>query len=247
MPYARKDLVIWQPGMYYHIYNRGARQLTIFREPTNYLFVEQGALHLPNLENVMPQKRPEYLPGLYYHFYNRGAHRVSIFKEPDNYLFVLRKMKRYATEFKLTMIAYCLMPNHYHFLLRQDANHAAGLLPQRVFNSYSKAYNKRYKHSGTLFEDNYKVKLISKSSHLLHLCRYIHGNPVKDGLVPDPGDWPYSNYLEWIGERNGILVDHDFIESQFDNAQEYKKFLFQYLKSRDLPEDVQKYLDDLEK
>ena len=195
----------------------------------------------------MPQKRPEYLPGHYYHFYNRGAHKVSIFREPDNYLFVLQKMRKYVAEFKLTMIAYCLMPNHYHFLTRQDAKHAAGLLPQRVFNSYSKAYNKRYGHSGTLFEDNYKVKPIQTSSHLLHICRYIHGNPVKDGLVADPADWPYSNYLDWIGERNGALIDRDFIQSQFGNAQEYKKFLFQYLQSRDLPDGVQTFLDDLEK
>jgi putative transposase len=195
----------------------------------------------------MPQKRPEYLPGHYYHFYNRGAHKVSIFREPDNYLFVLQKMRKYVTEFKLTMIAYCLMPNHYHFLTRQDAKNAAGLLPQRVFNSYSKAYNKRYGHSGTLFEDNYKVKPIQTSSHLLHLCRYIHGNPVKDGLVANPADWPYSNYLDWIGERNGALVDRDFIDNQFSNAQEYQKFLFQYLQSRNLPGDVQRFLDDLEK
>lgn len=195
----------------------------------------------------MPQKRPEYLPGHYYHFYNRGAHKVSIFREPDNYLFVLQKMRKYVAEFKLTMIAYCLMPNHYHFLTRQDAKHAAGLLPQRVFNSYSKAYNKRYGHSGTLFEDNYKVKPIQTSSYLLHLCRYIHGNPVKDGLVDNPADWPYSNYLDWIGERNGALIDRDFIQSQFGNAQEYKKFLFQYLQSRDLPDGVQTFLDDLEK
>ena len=114
----------------------------------------------------MPLKRPDYLPGQYYHFYNRVAHRVSIFKEPDNYLFVLRKVKKYLAEFELTMIAYCMMPNYYHFLIRQDGEHAAGLLPQRVFNSYSKAYNKRYEHSGTLFEDNYKVKLVSKSSQL---------------------------------------------------------------------------------
>jgi REP element-mobilizing transposase RayT len=102
---------------------------------------------------TMPQKRPEYLPNQYYHFYNRDAHRVSIFREPDNYLYVLRKVKHYLAEFDLTMIVYCLMPNHYHFVMRQDGEHAAGLLPQRVFKGYSKAYNKRYGHSGTLFED----------------------------------------------------------------------------------------------
>ena len=80
----------------------------------------------------------------------------------------------------------------------------------------------------------------------MHLCRYIHANPVKDGLVADPADWPYSNYLEWIGERNGMLVDRDFIRAQFSDASSYKDFVFNYLHTRDLPEDVQMYLNKIE-
>ena len=111
---------------------------------------EKSALHLE--EGLpMPQKRPEYFPGGIYHLYNRGAHRVTIFREPANYLFVLRNLKKYLRELNLSLLAYCLMPNHYHFLVRQNGTARAGLLTQRVFNSYSKAYNKRYQHSGTLF------------------------------------------------------------------------------------------------
>ena len=101
-------------------------------------------------------KRPQYQQGHIYHIYNRGAHREPLFQEETNYLFVLNKMRLYCRQLKLTPIAYCLMPNHYHFLIRQDGDQPAGLLPQRVFNSYTKAHNKRYGHSGTLFEDNSK-------------------------------------------------------------------------------------------
>ena len=198
MPYARKDILTWQKGMYYHIYNRGANQTSIFREPTNYFFV-------------------------------------------------IRKMKEYARKNQLAFIAYCLMPTHYHIFTQQAGEEPAGNLPQFIFNSYTKAYNLKYSHSGTLFEGRFRAKPIQTKSHLLHLCRYIHGNPVKDGLVADPADWEYSNYLEWIGERKGTLVDRDFIKSQFDNGGEYKKFLFQYLKSRDLPDDVKRFLDGLER
>ena len=190
----------------------------------------------------MPTKRPEYLPGHYYHFYNRGAHRVSIFREEDNYLFVLRKTKEYCRSLALTPIAYCLMPNHYHFLIRQDGENRAGLLPQRVFNSYSKAYNKRYEHSGTLFEGNYRVILVENEAHLLHLCRYIHANPVKHGLVTDLAEWPYSNYLEWIGERNGALVDRDFVRKYFASPQSYQEFVLDYLIERKLPKELETYL-----
>jgi len=132
-----------------------------------------------------PYRRIQFTPGQYYHIYNRGSGHRSIFREQDNYLFVLRLVKKYASAFDISVIAYCLMPNHYHFLLRQDGTEAAGLLPQRVFNSYTKAFNKRYDCSGTLFEGRYEAIHVDKEGYLLHLCRYIHANPVKDGLDAD--------------------------------------------------------------
>ena len=197
----------------------------------------------------MPYARRDiiaWLPGQYYHIYNRGVQRGTIFREPDNYLFVIARLKKYAREFCLSVIAYCLMPNHYHLLIRQDGGVSAGLLPQRIFNSYTKAYNKRYQQSGTLFEHRFQAKAIYNSAHLLHLCRYIHANPVKDGLAASPSDWPYSNYLEWTGERAGALVDREFIAHQFPNADEYRTFVSSYLQTRVLPDDVQRYLDSVE-
>jgi REP element-mobilizing transposase RayT len=115
MPYARKDQITWLPDHYYHIYNRGARQVTVFREP-------------------------------------------------DNYHFVLNRVKEYCQELNLSMIVYCLMPNHYHFLVRQNGENPAGLLPQRVFNSYTKAYNKRYKSTAARFlRVDIKQSLLNKS------------------------------------------------------------------------------------
>ena len=194
----------------------------------------------------MPQPRPEYLVGNYYHLYNRGAHRVSIFREAKNYFHALGKMKKYAAKYHLAIIAYVLMPNHYHFLVRQDGKFPAGYLPQYVFNSYSKYFNKRYDHSGTLFEGHYKVKLVQNETYLLHLCRYIHGNPVKDGLVADPADWEYSNYLEWIGEREGSLYNPEFVYEYFSSPTDYRNYVFDDLRGRDLPDDIKRYLDSFE-
>ncbi len=73
----------------------------------------------------MPRRKVQFIQGHYYHIYNRGAGRHNLFIEQENYLYILRKMKGYLTEFSLVMIAYCLMPNHYHFLLRQDDHFSA--------------------------------------------------------------------------------------------------------------------------
>jgi REP element-mobilizing transposase RayT len=181
---------------------------------------------------MMAKTRPPFLPGHYYHFYNRGAHRASIFKKHDNYIFVIRKIKEYSRQFNFVIIAYCLMPNHYHILMRQAGDVLARLLPQRVFNSYVKAYNQAFDHSGTLFEGPYKVDMIERESHLRHLCRYIHANPVKDGLVQHPADWQYSNYLEWMEQRAGALVDREFIQAYFGDVKTYEEFVQDYLLMR---------------
>ena len=183
----------------------------------------------------MPYARKDtttWMPGSYYHIYNRGVNKSTLFQEEDNYLFVLHKAGYYCQEFNLTLIAYCLMPNHYHFLVRQDGDQPAGLLPQRIFNSYTKAYNRKYEHSGTLFERRYQVKQVESEVQLRHLCRYIHANPVKDGFVADVEDWPFSNYLEWIGKRGGKLVDHAFIREHFQSTKDYADFVEDYLLDR---------------
>ncbi len=195
----------------------------------------------------MPTKRPDYLPGFYYHIFNRGIHHQRIFQDTENYLFVIRKIKHYCSELQITVIAYCLMPNHYHFLIRQDGSYPAGMLPQRVFNSYTKAYNKRFNQSGTLFEDSFHIKLVQETSHLLHLCRYIHGNPVKDGLVADPVGWEFSNYKEFVGFRKGSLFDSKFFFEYFSDPGDYREYVMDDLEFRKLPEQLRGYLSGLEK
>ena len=189
----------------------------------------------------------QWLPGNYYHIYNRGARQKSIFREQANYLFVMEKMGKYCKALDLTPIAYSLMPTHYHFLVRQNGEKPAGLLPQRVFNSYTKAYNKRYQQSGTLFEHRYQAKHVANEKYLLHLCRYIHANPVKDGIVDGLDEWPYSNYLEWIGARDGRLFDREFLDAYVETPEDYSTFVLDYLLSRDLPEEIRIYLELLEK
>ncbi len=183
------------------------------------------------------QRRTQFYPGNYYHIYNRGANRENIFCETDNYLFLLKRFARYASEIDVTIIAYCLMPNHYHFLLRQDGEKTISNLIQAVFNSYSKAFNKLYKRSGTLFEGPFQSIHVDKESYLIYLCRYIHRNPLEARLVTNLEHWPYSNYLEWIEARAGKLVDREFVKSYFQTPEQYQAFVLE----TDDPAGIDKY------
>lgn len=96
-----------------------------------------------------------------------------------------------------------------------------------MFNSGSNAVNRHINRSGTLFEDRFKSKLIEDAAYLLHLCRYIHRNPIDTDppLVSKIEDWPWSNYLEWIGKRDGSLVDRNFISESFSSVDEDVEFI----------------------
>ncbi len=170
-------------------------------------------------------RKTKFIKGNYYHIYNRGCNKDDIFFETQNYIFLLDRVKKYKLEFNISIIAYCLMPNHYHLLVRQDSEYSIATFIQRLFNSYSKAINKKYNRSGTLFEGKYNSILVDEENYLLHLCRYIHRNPLEANLVERVEDWKYSNYPEYLGNRKGTLFDMDFILERFGNIKNYKEFV----------------------
>ncbi len=189
----------------------------------------------------MPYRQVQFAPGGYYHIYNQGCNQQPIFFCGENYVFLLRRVKAQAIPMQVAVIAYCLMPNHYHFLLRQDGNTSISNFVQSIFNSYTKAINKAYQRSGTLFEGPFEAIAVTEESYLLHLCRYIHRNPLDAGLVAHPGQWPYSNYLEWVGQRPGALLDREFVRSHFPTSAAYEQFVLEYMPSKAMAEAIGKF------
>ena len=200
----------------------------------------------------MPRRIVPFLPDQYYHFYNRGNNRQTVFFERDNYLYFLRGIKKYLLE-QVDILAYCLMPTHYHILGR-----VKGLNPEvlgaevsvammRLSVSYTKAINKRFDRVGSLFQGQFQGKPVQQYNHLLNLCIYIHANPVEDGLAALPEDWEFSNYRDWMCLRRGTLLNREFINEHFGTAEEYKTLIMEYIKTRSLPDEVRKYLQGLEK
>lgn len=200
----------------------------------------------------MPRRQTPFAPDVYYHFYNRGNNRQAIFFETDNYLYFLSGVKKYLLPV-VNIVAYCLMPTHYHILVRvkpqtsevfktSEVSKQVSRAMQKFLISYTKAINKRFERVGSLFQGQFQAKPIQTYPHLLNLCVYIHANPVKDGLVALPEDWIYSNYLEWLGQRNGTLVDREFIQEHFGSPAEYQELVMSFVRTRYLPDDVRMYL-----
>jgi putative transposase len=192
----------------------------------------------------MPYRGDAFTQGQYYHLYNRGAGKGKIFFNDGNYQYLLRLVKEYYQKYGATVIAYCLMPNHYHFLLRQETDILLSKFMQVLFNGYVQALNLQQGRTGTLFEGRFKHKCVGQWEYMMVLCRYIHLNPVKAKLAAKPEDWAYSNYREWIGLRDGALVDKVFVQDHFPSADEYIKFVNDAEDEKKSYEKIGKYLFD---
>ena len=135
----------------------------------------------------------------------------------------------------LDIVACCLMPTHYHLLARIKHNQTSEVSTgvsramMRFSVSYTKAMNKRYDRVGALFQGAYRSKHVGQNDYLMHLSRYIHLNPVMDGLVERAEDWQFSSYQEYLGLRNGTLPRPEIVLSQFRSGDDYREFVETYV------------------
>ncbi|MCW1967462.1 MAG: transposase [Anaerolineae bacterium] len=173
----------------------------------------------------MPE-RPQFIAGRCYHLYNRGNNRQNIFFEQDNYLYFLRLLKTHLVLQNIDIVAYCLMPNHYHLLVKIDTDVLSNAMHD-LSVAYTKAINKRFNRTGSLFEGRFKAIMVDNDTYLTHLSRYLHLNPVKAGLVSHAKDWAFSSYCDYVGLRNGKLPNPNVILEQFASRADYQLFLDQ--------------------
>lgn len=173
----------------------------------------------------MPRREEIFVSGSVYHLYNRGVNRANIFTLSDNYIYLLRKVKALLLEIPAAVIAYCLMPNHYHLVMRQEGETPLSDFLARLFQTYTQAYNRQQNRTGPLFAGRFRCIHVDSDEYLLHLCRYVHLNPVTAGLVAKPENWPYSNFLDWIGQRQGTLIDRKLVKGYFPSPESYLKFV----------------------
>lgn len=129
-----------------------------------------------------------------YHVVNRGVGKMILFESPSDYLFFLNLLKNYQEEERCSLLAYCLMDNHFHLLLKAAA--APNAFMKRISCAYAYYFNNKYERTGHLFQGRYFSEPVNDDSYLLAVVRYIHNNPVKVG-ISNRESYRWSSYSEY--------------------------------------------------
>ena len=219
----------------------------------------------------MPRKNSlkTYVEDGYYHLYNRGVEKRDIFLDDRDYKVFLHFLKQYlcplapkGTFFSLTgatpvrprpiktihgeidLIAFCLMPNHFHLLVKQKTKDGITKLMNRIGTNYAMFFNKRYERVGPLFQGVYKAVLVESDEQLLHLSRYIHLNPleVENRNFKTLIEYPYSSYGDYLGNRKTDWIKTGEILSNFRSMKRtgsvdylsYQSFVENYKEDYDM-------------
>jgi REP element-mobilizing transposase RayT len=192
------------------------------------------------------------VPGGYFHIYNRGNAKENVFLDGGDYQFFLLRLAQniYPDRNRLprrarplpaesfSLISYCLMPNHFHLLLKQNKEISTGILMKRICTSYSKYFNLKYKRVGHVFQDQFKQRYIEDNRYLKNLSAYIHQNPYKDGLVINPAKYPWSSFGEYLEERSDGWCEKDIILAQFPTRLHYSNFVEEYQPIRGVDDEM---------
>src|SRR5512146_253049 len=136
-------------------------------------------------------------PGALYHVTARGDRREPIFDDDQDRNELLLVLGQALKRFDATCLAYCLMPNHYHFVFETRRANLSRLM-RHVNGVYTQRYNRRHHKVGHLFQGRFKAILVDRDAYLLQVCRYVELNPVRAQMVAAPGDWPWSSYLAHV-------------------------------------------------
>ena len=140
----------------------------------------------------------------YYHIYNRGNRKQPIFGDDADYRSFLEKLCDASRKYKVFVVVYTLMPNHFHFILVQTSGGSIPRLMNSVESSAARRFDLKYGEVGHLFQGRYRYDIISSEESLLSVAKYIHLNPVAAGLVRHPEDWPYSDFAEFVCMADGL-------------------------------------------
>lgn len=197
----------------------------------------------------MPYRTTPLVEDSYYHIYNRGVEKRIIFSDERDYQRFLQTLYYYQFEgpkpafstrhrFQIKdfsnnpkiveVTCYCLMPNHFHLLLKQVSENGISEFLGKVINSYTKYYNTRHNRVGPLFQGVFKAVLVENNFQFMHLSRYIHLNPYASELIKERDQlklYTYSSYSHFIGLEANKLCVNGTVLGLFKDRKDYQEFV----------------------
>lgn len=202
----------------------------------------------------MPYRTTPLAKDQVYHIYNQGVAKASVFKNKSDFSRLIRtftyyrhlnppvrlsQVQRWLTKFKeipikpgapklVDIYSYCLMPNHFHLLVKQLTENGISIFIRRSINSYTRYFNTRHQRVGPLFKGPFKVVRIATDEQLVHVSRYIHLNPLVSFLVRELADYSWSSYPAYLDLRKDTLCYKEKILSHFRSPQDYQKFVLDH-------------------
>jgi REP element-mobilizing transposase RayT len=220
---AKNSIKIPVENGFYHIYNRGVNKQEIFGGPTDY------AVFLRYLKEALSPVQ-KFSDIQKFEVEIKGRIFSSIKRQPKNF------------HGEIDLIAYALMPNHFHLLIKQNRRESMESMMRSVLIRYSMYFNKAYDRVGPLFQGIYKAIPIENEGYLLHLSRYIHLNPKDNfkNLID-----AYSSYADYIGKKKTPWLDprpvldyfNNPINPEFKKINNYKDFVEKYNSENKASED----------
>ncbi|MCL4382970.1 MAG: transposase [Patescibacteria group bacterium] len=182
----------------------------------------------------MPFRNVSFAPNFCYHVFNRGSEKRILFLYEKDYNNFLERVKDNLKKYSISLLSFCLLPNHFHFLLQQKSEASVAKFMNALLLGYAKYFNTKYERVGPLFQGRFKAKIIENDEYLLQLSKYIHCNPLSSssGNHTDSRNflstYHYSSYSDYLGTKTWPFVETELILSYFskNNPQlSYKSFV----------------------
>lgn len=148
----------------------------------------------------MPERKMNFIELAHYHLTNRGLQKRKIFLYNEDYDQFLKIIEKYKQIYSVEIVFYCLMPNHFHLIIRQNKSEGAFKFISIIQLVYAKYSNKKYGRKGQLYDGRYRCKEIKTMEYMLYLVKYLSNNPVKAGLVKKSEDWKYLSFNKSINQ-----------------------------------------------
>jgi len=184
-------------------------------------------------------------PGAWYHVMNRARRREKLFLDDGDRTLFLKVLEASNKLFHVEVHAYVLMSNHYHLLLHTPKPNLARCM-RHINGVFTQKINKKYKTDGQIFRGRYKSILVDAEEYLLEIVRYIHRNPLKKGLVTEPGDYKWSSHRVYMGKtgKPGWMVLDD-VMSRFGEHESDARGALAAFVAKEVPKDLSDKLESV--